>query len=951
MKTRILLISILFLLVCVGVVTATTIPYSIESGTNSMWVKTSLNAGVTQQVFVNQTNGYTPNPDNVFLLSDTFNSLNASKWSTWTNGSAAAIFSSGNLVLSGPSGGTNWVVLKSLSTFNPVNKTIEFSVNENTVDYQSMLGLATGNTSYSMSSNYLGLQLQNNSDYSAVPKLYSSTAITPLGSSDLPNVQYKYTIKYIPGNASVYANDIPLLTGQAITINAGSGYSAYITEVSPYNAANTLTVDWFRIRDALPVEPTVTLSGYSMINGVNYSVYNITSPVTIQNYAVNLSSVGAVSETESFDVETGLIPPVASFSNNVSNIGIGGSVQFTDASFNNPTSWLWDFGDGSNSTQQNPTHTYNTLGTFTVKLTAINMYGSNNFIQSNLITTAYNGRIGDLTLTDIRGNTLSDVPNSVFAAAKGTAVVCNVSVGFNSSLQCIDYTKTYGQLGEIYFTKFNPAVETNYSFDLGLDGSNQNNQFYLYTALSFIELQKYSDGHYVLFSPWTADNGTVMSPSVTIPASGIVSNQIHLSIENNDTTRYNTVTANGYILTTPYRLQLSRDLPYSTVVTPVLFGESYISDVGGYLDTHIYNVTQTIRRNTITTYAPTNYQAFGLDWQCTNDAQNGTNYMANNKQVGTIWQDPSYTDAGHTNFTNSLLASGWEPGIHFSQSLTTLTEAQAEAVIDNNMTLYYNLYGVYPTSWCSLANSDNVTQAIYVYNKYGALWRNGNSGVTWINNVGNLENGTYPCFWLDFINHGATYPMFTHQTDYAIAPSSFSIDWDKFKTFSDGYKSNNVNIVGFAQYYNMSLSQKHAVISNVSNTGSLTLTVNSNTYPINVNVKTTIFPAKVFKNNSYVNSIATSDGVQFIATNGVYTISSIQINNFQAITATSQTVSSIIIVFGLFCILPIILVIGGIIGSFRTKKYATTVELCMTAIVVFITIIIGVVILIQFSGV
>ena len=126
---------------------------------------------------------------------------------------------------------------------------------------------------------------------------------------------------------------------------------------------------------------------------------------------------------------------------------------------------------------------------------------------------------------------------------------------------------------------------------------------------------------------------------------------------------------------------------------------------------------------------------------------------------------------------------------------------------------------------------------------------------------------------------------------------------------------------------------------------------NSNTYPINVNVKTTIFPAKVFKNNSYVNSIATSDGVQFIATNGVYTISSIQINNFQAITATSQTVSSIIIVFGLFCILPIILVIGGIIGSFRTKKYATTVELCMTAVVVFVIIIIGVVILIQFSGV
>ena len=68
-------------------------------------------------------------------------------------------------------------------------------------------------------------------------------------------------------------------------------------------------------------------------------------------------------------------------------------------------------------------------------------------------------------------------------------------------------------------------------------------------------------------------------------------------------------------------------------------------------------------------------------------------------------------------------------------------------------------------------------------------------------------------------------------------------------------------------------------------------------------------------------------------------------------TTTSQTIQSIIIVFGLFGILPIILVIGGILGGFRTKKYDTTVELCMTAVVIFITIIIGVVILSQFLGV
>jgi PKD repeat protein len=36
----------------------------------------------------------------------------------------------------------------------------------------------------------------------------------------------------------------------------------------------------------------------------------------------------------------------------------GQSVQFKDASTGSPTSWLWDFGDGATSTEQNPSHVY-----------------------------------------------------------------------------------------------------------------------------------------------------------------------------------------------------------------------------------------------------------------------------------------------------------------------------------------------------------------------------------------------------------------------------------------------------------------------------------------------------------------------------------------------------------------------------------------------------------------
>jgi PKD repeat protein len=50
-------------------------------------------------------------------------------------------------------------------------------------------------------------------------------------------------------------------------------------------------------------------------------------------------------------------------------------VQFTDASTNVPTSWNWDFGDGTTSTEQNPVHTYTESGLYTVTLEACNVLG------------------------------------------------------------------------------------------------------------------------------------------------------------------------------------------------------------------------------------------------------------------------------------------------------------------------------------------------------------------------------------------------------------------------------------------------------------------------------------------------------------------------------------------------------------------------------------------------
>lgn len=59
---------------------------------------------------------------------------------------------------------------------------------------------------------------------------------------------------------------------------------------------------------------------------------------------------------------------VAHFSADTSLGGVPLQVNFTDSSSGNPSGWLWDFGDGTTSAEQNPEHTYTTPGTYDVSL-------------------------------------------------------------------------------------------------------------------------------------------------------------------------------------------------------------------------------------------------------------------------------------------------------------------------------------------------------------------------------------------------------------------------------------------------------------------------------------------------------------------------------------------------------------------------------------------------------
>ena len=81
-----------------------------------------------------------------------------------------------------------------------------------------------------------------------------------------------------------------------------------------------------------------------------------------------------------------VLVPVADFAGAPLVITAGQTVQFTDLSLNNPTSWAWTMGDGQVSAQRNPLVTYGTAGVYTVSLTAANSAGSNVMTKNAYIT-------------------------------------------------------------------------------------------------------------------------------------------------------------------------------------------------------------------------------------------------------------------------------------------------------------------------------------------------------------------------------------------------------------------------------------------------------------------------------------------------------------------------------------------------------------------------------------
>jgi PKD repeat protein len=108
------------------------------------------------------------------------------------------------------------------------------------------------------------------------------------------------------------------------------------------------------------------------------------------NYTVSLTVTGpGGSDTKTKpDFITVLVPPApkAKFNAEPTTGQAPLTVQFNEKSEGEYASCLWDFGDGNTSTEENPSHTYQNAGLYTVSLTVTGPGGSDTKTKPNFIT-------------------------------------------------------------------------------------------------------------------------------------------------------------------------------------------------------------------------------------------------------------------------------------------------------------------------------------------------------------------------------------------------------------------------------------------------------------------------------------------------------------------------------------------------------------------------------------
>ena len=178
-----------------------------------------------------------------------------------------------------------------------------------------------------------------------------------------------------------------------ITWNNQPSFNFIATSVTPIGTTSNVWLSWDVTPDVLAYLQGTTNYGWVL------ALSDESTSSTSQHGYVRSSENCNTAQLPYLQIVYHLAVPEADFSGTPTSGAAPLQVQFTDTSSNGPTSWSWDFGDGATSTEQNPSHTYSTPGTYTVTLTASNSAGSDEEVKTDFITVVV--PIIDLAVSDI----------------------------------------------------------------------------------------------------------------------------------------------------------------------------------------------------------------------------------------------------------------------------------------------------------------------------------------------------------------------------------------------------------------------------------------------------------------------------------------------------------------------------------------------------------------------
>ena len=192
------------------------------------------------------------------------------------------------------------------------------------------------------------------------------------------------------GMGGIWQDTYPFASGSVthLDLRVGSACAAPIADFSASPVSGNVSLN-VRFYDTSLNFPSAWLweFGDNTTSDLRDPVHTYTAP---GEYTVTLTvSNDCGSDARSrpgFITTTALPEPEAGFTSNQSTGPCPLTVQFTDTSLNFPAAWSWEFGDGTSSALKNPTHTYETPGTFTVSLTAINAAGTDTIMKAGYIT-------------------------------------------------------------------------------------------------------------------------------------------------------------------------------------------------------------------------------------------------------------------------------------------------------------------------------------------------------------------------------------------------------------------------------------------------------------------------------------------------------------------------------------------------------------------------------------